>query len=261
MSAEFFKLYCGAKRLIYQSTVFVSIHRPESYEVASRVVGVSQVSLRTISYGSEPLRNCCFLGNIHTSYNYRTSSLGKHCDSLRTSCEIIRLHRSHLDVSKGYKTCNALQQADKEKKTSEVSEESVQPEEKLSVFKRYKKMLKEYWYVLIPVHVATSLIWFGSFYYLATCGFDIVPFLEKLGVGETIIEPLRNSSLGYIAVASAMYKIATPARYMVTLGGTTFSINYLTKYGLLKPVPSKAKIKSMIQSKFKQQENQIKRSS
>lgn len=267
MSAEFFKLYGGARRLICQPTVFFSTYRPKCFEVASYVAdsrslkaaSVFRTPLRSISCG--PFRNYCVLGSICAPYNYRTSSLEKISDSFRTSCGITELHRSHLSVSRGYKTCNSLQQAEKEQKTSEVTEESAQPEEKLSIFKRYKKMLKEYWYVLIPVHVATSLVWFGSFYYLATCGFDIVPFLENMGVHETIIEPLRKSSLGYIAVASALYKIATPARYMVTLGGTTVAINYLTKYGLLKPVPSKAKIKSMIQNKLKQTEKQTKESS
>lgn len=41
------------------------------------------------------------------------------------------------------------------------------PEEKLGLFARFKKMSKEYWYVLLPVHVLTSTVWFGGFYYLS----------------------------------------------------------------------------------------------
>lgn len=37
-------------------------------------------------------------------------------------------------------------------------------EEKLSLVQRFKKMYKDYWYVLIPVHIVTSVGWFGSFY-------------------------------------------------------------------------------------------------
>lgn len=37
--------------------------------------------------------------------------------------------------------------------------------QKLGLFARFKKMGKDYWYVLIPVHVATSCVWLGSFYY------------------------------------------------------------------------------------------------
>lgn len=35
----------------------------------------------------------------------------------------------------------------------------------LGLFARFKKMAKDYWYVLIPVHVATSCCWLGAFYY------------------------------------------------------------------------------------------------
>jgi len=37
----------------------------------------------------------------------------------------------------------------------------------LSLYQRFKLMYKEYWYVLLPVHVATSSVWLGGFYYLA----------------------------------------------------------------------------------------------
>lgn len=40
-------------------------------------------------------------------------------------------------------------------------------EEKLGLFARFKKMSKEYWYVLLPVHVLTSTVWLGGFYYLS----------------------------------------------------------------------------------------------
>lgn len=36
---------------------------------------------------------------------------------------------------------------------------------KLGLFARFKKMAKDYWYVLIPVHVVTSGVWLGAFYY------------------------------------------------------------------------------------------------
>lgn len=62
-------------------------------------------------------------------------------------------------------------------------------------------------------------------------------------MSESILSHLRESSMGYLAVAYAMYKISTPLRYTVTLGGTTISINYLKKWGYIKPVPSKEQIK------------------
>lgn len=40
--------------------------------------------------------------------------------------------------------------------------------EKLTLTARFKKMYKEYWYVLLPVHVITSTVWLGGFYYLSS---------------------------------------------------------------------------------------------
>lgn len=40
-------------------------------------------------------------------------------------------------------------------------------QEKLSIFKRFKQMYRDYWYVLLPVHLVTSVGWFGGFYYIA----------------------------------------------------------------------------------------------
>ena len=33
------------------------------------------------------------------------------------------------------------------------------PDQKTGVVKKFKQMFKDYWYVLIPVHVATSVVW------------------------------------------------------------------------------------------------------
>ena len=51
---------------------------------------------------------------------------------------------------------------------------SQKEEKKLSIFQRYQKAYKEYGKILISVHVATSVIWFGSFYYVAI---SLVPLL------------------------------------------------------------------------------------
>ena len=39
------------------------------------------------------------------------------------------------------------------------------PPAKVSLFQRFKQMYKDYWYVLIPVHVATSAVWTCGFYF------------------------------------------------------------------------------------------------
>jgi len=55
--------------------------------------------------------------------------------------------------------------------------------------------------------------------------------------------------LGHIAVAYFLYKIATPARYTVTLGGTTFAIRFLSSRGIIKPMPSKDQLVQIYKDK------------
>uniref|UniRef100_A0A1B6L6X1 DUF1279 domain-containing protein n=1 Tax=Graphocephala atropunctata TaxID=36148 RepID=A0A1B6L6X1_9HEMI len=131
------------------------------------------------------------------------------------------------------------------------SAEDDKPEPKLSLYQRFKAMYRDYWYVLLPVHLVTSAAWFGGFYYMASSGFDIVSLLEYFHVSEKVINPFRNghATTGYLAISYALYKIATPVRYTVTLGGTTVSINYLKKWGYIKPVPSKERLKELFVDK------------
>ncbi|CAH2067169.1 unnamed protein product, partial [Iphiclides podalirius] len=110
-------------------------------------------------------------------------------------------------------------------------------------------MYRDYWYVALPVHMTTSAIWFGSFYYAVRSGVDVISLLEYFNVSEKIVSPLRDSSAGYFALAFALYKLATPLRYAVTIGGTTYAIRKLQVLGWIKPVPSREQIKEMIQEK------------
>ncbi|RZF33168.1 hypothetical protein LSTR_LSTR004854 [Laodelphax striatellus] len=138
-----------------------------------------------------------------------------------------------------------------------------------SLFQKFKALYKDYWYVVVPFHMATSAVWFGGFYYMAKSGVDIIPILEFLRVSDSIIDKFRSEHFekaGYFAVAFAFYKLATPLRYACTLGGTTVAINYLKKWGFIKPIPSNQKLKEMcmeqkqvlIDRKNKLKENVIK---
>ncbi|XP_015510855.1 protein FAM210A isoform X1 [Neodiprion lecontei] len=108
------------------------------------------------------------------------------------------------------------------------------PVQQLTVFQKMKRMTKDYWYVLIPVHVVTSAGWVLIFYVAAKNSVDVIWILEKLHVSEKYIEALRGSSAGFWAIVYALYKIFTPLRYMVTVGGTTLGIRYLRKMGYMK---------------------------
>jgi len=102
------------------------------------------------------------------------------------------------------------------------------------IVKRFKAMIKDYWYVLVPVHVATSIVWLGGFYLMLKAGVDIVGFLEYVGTSQRILDYMSSSEAGYYALSYACYKLATPFRYTVTVGGTTFTIAKLKDTGYLK---------------------------
>ncbi|CAG4944105.1 unnamed protein product [Colias eurytheme] len=122
-------------------------------------------------------------------------------------------------------------------------------EKKPGLIQRFKQMYRDYWYVLVPVHMATSAMWLGGFYYAVRSGVDVISLLESLGISEKLMEPLKKSEAGYFALTFALYKAATPLRYAVTLGGTTYAINKLTLIGWIRPVPSRERLKEMLQER------------
>ncbi|CAL1533270.1 unnamed protein product [Lymnaea stagnalis] len=128
---------------------------------------------------------------------------------------------------------------------------------KLSLYQRFKQTYKEHGKILIGVHLVTSAAWFGSFYVAARSGLDIVPYLENWNVSEKVISPFRSGGLGFVAVAYLLYKLATPARYAVTIGGTNLVIRYLRKEGKLKQIPKEDSLRSL----YKEGKEDLKRKS
>ncbi|XP_027708144.1 protein FAM210A [Vombatus ursinus] len=107
----------------------------------------------------------------------------------------------------------------------------------ISLYQRFKKTFRQYGKVMIPVHLVTSGIWFGTFYYAALKGVNVVPFLEHIGLPDSIVSILKNSQSGNALTAYALFKIATPARYTVTLGGTSITVKYLRSHGYMSTPP------------------------
>nr|XP_056710535.1 protein FAM210A [Euleptes europaea] len=124
----------------------------------------------------------------------------------------------------------------------------------ISLVQRFKRTFKQYGKVLIPVHLLTSSIWFGAFYYAALKGVNVVPFLEFIGLPESIVNILKHSQSGNALTAYAMYKIATPARYTVTLGGTSITVKYLRKHGYMSTPPP---VKEYIQDRMEETKERL----
>lgn len=59
-----------------------------------------------------------------------------------------------------------------------LSTESNNEQQNLSMVARMKQMYKDYWYVLVPVHLVTSVCWLGGFYYLAKRYYKLFIFLS-----------------------------------------------------------------------------------
>jgi hypothetical protein len=134
--------------------------------------------------------------------------------------------------------------------------------EKPGIVKKFKKMFKEYWYVFVPVHVATSSVWLGTFYLMLKSGVDIVSFLQYVGTSQRILDYMSDSEAGYYALSYACYKIASPLRYTITVAGTTLTISKLKDTGYLKSTSEVAeKIKDKtddLKEKYEDQRDKVK---
>ncbi|XP_043265331.1 protein FAM210A isoform X1 [Colletes gigas] len=118
-------------------------------------------------------------------------------------------------------------------------ENNVQSEspKKMSVFAKMKQMTKDYWHVLLPVHIVTSLGWVAIFYAAIKNGVDIPKLLEFMKCSQKYLDMVQRSDAGNWALTYVLYKLFTPLRYTVTLGLTTMAIKRLSKTGYVKPLP------------------------
>ncbi|XP_065608580.1 protein FAM210A [Cyrtonyx montezumae] len=137
---------------------------------------------------------------------------------------------------------------------SDASDLDPLQDKSISLVQRFKKTFKQYGKVMIPVHLVTSTVWFGTFYYAAMKGVNVVPFLELIGLPDSIVDILKNSQSGNALTAYALYKIATPARYTVTLGGTSITVKYLRKHGYMSTPPP---VKEYLQDRMEETKDKI----
>lgn len=230
--------------------MFISRSLDNVFKISSRLI--SKKFSANLTYHNPGINTVISSHKANNAFT-RCLSAFTNCDGPRVpllvSNPAITLLSRHLQTKSGDDLKKKVGDSKTAQEDAVIDEKEPTEEKPLSLFQRYKKMAKEYWYVLIPVHVVTSTVWFGMFFYASKSGFDIVPYLEWFEVSETVIRPFRSSSLGHVAIAWMLYKVATPARYTVTLGGTTMTIKILTKRGLIKPMPSKENIKAIYQQK------------
>ena len=120
-----------------------------------------------ITVGPQILLNSNYLVN-----NYHTYKLLHHYgDNERNYYKKNYLNTFTINNSRNFfwKTNNNNKtNVENTNKIDDGGNNSATPEQpKLGIIARFRKMYKEYWYVLIPVHLITSTVWIGSFFYLA----------------------------------------------------------------------------------------------
>ena len=75
----------------------------------------------------------------------------------------------------------------------------------------------------------------------------MVPIMEYLGLSEKYISQAQNAGVGAnLAVAYLLYKLATPARYTVTIAGTRYTVRKLRALGYMDPVPEGSTIRELV---------------
>ncbi|VDM62601.1 unnamed protein product [Angiostrongylus costaricensis] len=79
------------------------------------------------------------------------------------------------------------QKREKKEKIEEMKEE----EEPKSLFGKIKYYLKRYWYIAVPAHIASSVLWLGSLYAVVKCGVDVVAFLRFIHTPALVATPFR----------------------------------------------------------------------
>jgi len=102
---------------------------------------------------------------------------------------------------------------------------------KVGVMARFKQMLKDYWYIIIPVEIGTSVVWYGAIFLSLKSGMDIVHLLESVGVSESTLNklPIAGGEAGYHALAFVCYKVISPIRHTISIGITAAVVSWLQK--------------------------------
>ncbi|KAI5106186.1 hypothetical protein C0J45_3883 [Silurus meridionalis] len=207
---------------------------------------------RVMHHAAIPLRSLCLDLNMRDlSFGAQNLHVNRFSIRLFSSSSNTRNSESHKTRPEVQTAAQKHEKSQEESGASPMSNKDLDPlqDKSIGLYQRFKKMFKQYGKVMVPVHLVTSTVWFGSFYYAAMKGVNLVPFLEYIGLPDKIVYILRDSQGGYALTAYAMYKLATPARYTVTLGATSLSVQYLRKHGYFSTPPP---VKEYLQDKMEE---------
>ncbi|CAJ0572092.1 unnamed protein product, partial [Mesorhabditis spiculigera] len=153
-----------------------------------------------------------------------------------SQCRIIHTTPRISDDAQKKKNWSMIMSEDvKQKKKDKISTEK---EEKVpeGMVAKVKYYLKRYWYIAIPCHMFCSTMYLAGLYGIVYSGVDVVSLLHTLHMPELLIEKVKNTppQAGALVVALILYKVATPLRYMTTLGLIQLAFIVLRRMGKLR---------------------------
>jgi len=96
------------------------------------------------------------------------------------------------------------------------------------------------WFFGPPVCAIKQLLFCSLLYvvnvdwFVCASGVNVVPLLRWLGASDMVVSPFLVPGVGNAAVLYLMYKLATPARYAVTIAGTQLAVRFLRRRGYLR---------------------------
>jgi hypothetical protein len=115
--------------------------------------------------------------------------------------------------------------------TRDISTSQTRLTKKEGVMARFKQMVKDYWYVIIPVEIGTSVIWYGAIFISLKSGVDLVEILATMGVSENTLGklPSAGGDYGYHALTFLCYKVISPIRHTISLAISAALVSRLEK--------------------------------
>ena len=99
---------------------------------------------------------------------------------------------------------------------------------KEGVVYRFKQLVKDYWYIVIPVDLSTSVIWYSVILFCLKSGVNLEEVLYSLGLSKKSLEKLPKSG-GYHAMAFFCYNVIFPIRLTVSIMLSAALISRLVK--------------------------------
>lgn len=74
--------------------------------------------------------------------------------------------------------------------------------------------------VIFKYYRQTRLVWLNTLFVIFPrgSGVDVPELMRTIHISEAIVAKMENTPTGHLAIAYLCYKLATPVRYMLTIG-------------------------------------------